>query len=414
WCSLKPNEDRPCMIAHLWIDAHGRPHRHKFARAMMRSAARLTYEQVQAAHEDRADEPTRDLKDTVIAPLYGAYRALAEARHQRGVLELDLPEHQIVFDDKGNVAGVRLRARYDSHKLIEEFMIAANVAAAETLEAQKLPCMYRIHDEPAPDKVEALRELLDGIGIKLAKGQVLKPAHFNRILERAADTEFAHMVNEVVLRTQSQAEYNPKNIGHFGLALTKYCHFTSPIRRYADLLVHRALIRGGRFGDDGLEKDHRDFADMGEHISMTERRAAAAERDAVDRFSAAFLAEKVGAQFRARISGVTRFGLFVTLEDSQADALVPISTLPEDYYFHDEAHHRLRGRHTGQIYRLGDTVEVILVEADPYSGSLLCHILDSGAPRAKKGKSPQGTRGKVSGRQRRVNPKSRKKGRSKR
>ncbi|MEX2451624.1 MAG: ribonuclease R [Rhodospirillales bacterium] len=408
WCSLKPKEDRPCLIAHLWINAHGHLQRHKFARAMMRSAARLTYEQAQAAHDGRPDEATRPLHDAVIAPLYGAYRALAEARRQRGVLELDLPEHQIVFDETGTVAGVRLRARHDSHRLIEEFMIAANVAAAKTLEAQKLPCMYRIHDEPSLEKLEALRSLLDGIGIRLAKGQVLKPAHFNQILARAADTEYAHMVNETVLRTQSQAEYNPKNIGHFGLALRRYCHFTSPIRRYSDLLVHRALIRGGRFGDGGLEQDHRDFAEMGEHISMTERRASAAERDAVDRFSAAFLADKIGAQFLARINGVTRFGLFVTLMDSNADALVPIRTLPEDYYFHDEAHHLLRGRHSGRIYRLGDTVDVTLVEADPISGSLLCHILDSGTPSSRKGKSPS-RKTKPPG-QRRVNRKPRKKG----
>ncbi|MGY8991866.1 MAG: ribonuclease R family protein, partial [Rhodospirillales bacterium] len=287
WCSLKPEEDRPCMFAHLWIDGQGHLIRHQFGRALMRSVARLTYEQVQAARNGQPDEQTKPLYDTVIAPLYGAYETLSAARQQRGVLDLDLPEHQIVLDETGNVSGVALRARLDSHKLIEEFMIAANVAAAEALEKLQQPCMYRIHDEPSQEKLEALRVLLEGINFPLAKGQVLKPMHFNRILEKAADTEYANMVNQVVLRTQSQAEYNPDNIGHFGLALRRYAHFTSPIRRYADLLVHRALINGAKLGPGGLEKETRDFTEMGEHISATERQASAAERDAVDRFTAA-------------------------------------------------------------------------------------------------------------------------------
>ncbi len=378
WCSLKPHEDRPCLIAHLWIDQDGQLKRHRFARAMMHSSARLTYEQAQAAREGRPDDTTAPLVESVISPLYGAYQALHEARRQRGVLELDLPEHQIIFDDQGTVAGVKIRPRYDSHRLIEEFMITANVAAAETLEARKQPCMYRIHNEPAKEKIEALRELLDSIGIRFAKGQVLKPDHFNRILEKAAKTDHAHMVNEVVLRTQSQAEYNPDNIGHFGLGLRRYCHFTSPIRRYADLLVHRALISGGGLGPGGFDRNPMDFSEIGSQISMTERRAAGAERDAVDRFTAAFLADRIGAQFLARINGVTRFGLFVTLAESNADALVPIGSLPDDYYIHDETHHLLRGRRSGNIYRLGDMVDVILTEADPYTGSLLCHILDAG------------------------------------
>lgn len=387
WCSLKPDEDRPCMFTHLWIDDKGKLIRHKFGRALMRSSARLTYEQVQLAHDGQPDEQTRPLYDTVITPLYGAYQALLSARQQRGVLELDLPEHQIVLDESGHVSGVSVRARYDSHKLIEEFMIAANVAAAKTLENFQQPCMYRIHDEPSQEKLEALRVVLDGIDIPLAKGQVLKPMQFNRILEKAADTEYADMVNQVVLRSQSQAEYNPNNIGHFGLALRRYAHFTSPIRRYADLLVHRALINGGNLGPGGLEKDPREFTEMGDHISATERQAAAAERDAVDRFTAAYLAERIGAQFIARIGGVTRFGLFVTLADTNADALIPIGSLPDDYYVHDEDHHLLRGRHNRKKYKLGDSIEVTLAEADPLTGSLICHLLDNGKP-STDGKKP--------------------------
>lgn len=390
WCSLKPHEDRPCLYAHLWIDRNGKLKRHQFGRGLMRSAARLTYEQVQAAHDGNADEQTGPLLDTVITPLYGTYQALLSARRHRGVLELDLPEHQIVLDKNGTVTGVTLRARFDSHRLIEEFMIAANVAAAETLENLHQPCMYRVHDEPSPEKLEALRILLDGIGIRLAKGQVLKPEQFNRILDQAADTEFADMVNQSVLRAQSQAEYNPDNIGHFGLALRRYAHFTSPIRRYADLLVHRALINGCNLGDGGLEKNHldrRDFTEIGEHISATERQAAAAERDAVDRFTAAFLTDRIGAEFIARISGVTRFGLFVTLSDTNADALIPIASLPDDYYLHDEDHHLLRGRRNGKTYKLGDTIGVILAEADPLTGSLLCQIIDNGKPAKGRKKS---------------------------
>jgi ribonuclease R len=195
------------------------------------------------------------------------------------------------------------------------------------------------------------------------------------------------MVNQVVLRTQSQAEYNPDNIGHFGLALRRYAHFTSPIRRYADLLVHRALINGAKLGPGGLEKETRDFTEMGEHISATERQASAAERDAVDRFTAAYLADRIGAQFIARIGGVTRFGLFVTLADTNADALIPIGSLPDDYYIHDEDHHLLRGRHNRKEYKLGDTVEVTLAEADPLTGSLICNILDNGKPAKGRKKS---------------------------
>ena len=274
-------------------------------------------------------------------------------------------------------------------------MIAANMAAAETLEAQRQPCMYRIHDNPSEEKLEALREFLETVNMKLPRGQTIRPAQFNQILEKAKDTPNAHMINEVVLRSQAQAEYAPGNLGHFGLALRRYCHFTSPIRRYADLLVHRALIRGGKLGDGGLEKDHADFGELGEAISGCERRAAAAERDAVDRYTAAYLAEKVGDTFEGRVNGVTRFGLFVTLSESGADGLVPIRTLPDDYYIHDEHAHALVGRSTGLTYRLGETVQVRLVEANATTGSMVMELLDGGAPgvptgRPRKSGKPKG------------------------
>ena len=385
WCSLVPGEDRPCLAVHLWIDRDGRIVRHTFVRGMMRSAARLTYDQVQAARDGRPDDVTGPLMASVIEPLYGTFHALLRARKERGVLELDIPERRVIVDDDGNVQQIKLRERWDSHKLIEELMIAANVAAAEAIDASRLPCMYRIHDQPGPDKLESLREFLATIGIKFPRGQVIRAAQFNRILERAERTPYARLVHEVVLRSQAQAQYAPDNIGHFGLALRRYAHFTSPIRRYADLLVHRALIAGVRLGEGGLPKVPGDFANLGAHLSATERRAATAERDAVDRFTAAFLAAKVGAEFQGRINGVTRFGLFVTLDDSGGDGLVPIRSLPEDYYVHDEARHQLVGR-TGQlVFRLGEAVTVRLVEADPITGSLIFQLV-SGGGRTSDGK----------------------------
>ncbi len=406
WCSLRPGEERPCLAAHLWIDAEGRLLRHHFVRGLMRSAARLTYEQVQAARDGRTDDVTGPLAEPVLSPLYGALDALLRARNARGVLELDLPERRVVIGEDGAVVGIEQRQRLDSHKLIEEFMIAANVAAAEALEAKRCPTiMYRVHDEPSREKLEALRDFLATIGLKLARGQVTRASMFNHILDRAAETPYARVVNEVVLRSQAQAAYDPENIGHFGLALRRYCHFTSPIRRYADLLVHRGLIATLGLGPGGLPPDSGDFARIAEHISATERRAATAERDAVDRFTAAFLAEKVGTEFAGRITGVTRFGLFVTLEPSGGDGLVPISTLPDDYYVHDEAGHRLVGRAGGLVYRLGDAVAVRLVEADPITGGIILHVVEAASsprrrptrprhPQARAGGPPKGGRTK--------------------
>ncbi len=390
WCSLVPDEDRPCLAAHLWIDADGNLLRHHFERAMMRSAARLTYRQVQATRNGERDATTAKLADSVIAPLYGAYDALARARRARGVLELDMPERRVLIGADGNVTDIQVRERLDSHKLIEEFMIAANVAAAETLEERKAPVMYRVHDQPTREKLASLSEFLATLGLKLARGQVMRPRHFNRILERVQGRPEARLVNEVVLRSQAQAAYDPANIGHFGLALRRYCHFTSPIRRYADLLVHRSLLTALRLGNGGLAGSSDDFPRIAEHISGTERRAAAAERDAVDRFTAAYLAEQVDTVMPGRISGVTRFGLFVTLEQSGADGLVPISTLPDDYYVHDEAGHRLVGRQSGLTFRLGDAVEARLVEANPLTGGIIFELMGGvGTTRSRAGHRPE-------------------------
>ncbi len=388
-CSLRPGEDRPCVAASLWIDSGGRKRRHRFERALMRSAARLTYEDVQAAHNgSRSGGGALPFAPERLDALYGAFAALDQARRGRGALELDLTEHRVVLDNDGRPIALVPRARLDSHRLIEEFMILANVAAAEELEARQQACMYRVHDAPDPEKLAALRDFLDEIGISglaLAKGQVIRPELFNRILARAADTPERQIVNELVLRSQAQAVYGPNNIGHFGLALPRYAHFTSPIRRYADLLVHRALVAGGAPARDAGET----LGPIAEHISGTERRAAAAERSALDRYRASLLGGAIGTVFAARITGVASFGVFVTLPESGADGLVPISTLPADYYDHDASHHRLVGRRTGRTFALGDAVNATLTEADTIGGRMVFRLDSSAGSQNRAGVRPR-------------------------
>jgi ribonuclease R len=342
----------------------------------MHSAARLTYGQVQAAHDGNPDDITGPLLDPVIRPLYGAYRALAKARGARGTLDLDLPERQIVIGDDGTVEAIEPRARLDSHRLIEEFMITANVAAAVTLEERRQPCLYRVHATPDPQKIEALRQVLDTFGLRLARGQAIRPRVFAQILDKVAGEAHAPLVSDLILRSQSQAAYAPGNLGHFGLALPRYAHFTSPIRRYADLMVHRALISGLALGAGGLEaEDGARFEEIGQQISTTERRAQAAEREAVDRFTAVFLKDRLGTIVQGRVTGVTRFGLFVQMSETGADGLVPISTLPQDFYDHRAEEHRLVGRRWGRSYRLGDQVQARLVEANPLTGGLVLELI---------------------------------------
>jgi ribonuclease R len=381
-CSLRPDEERACMAVHIWIDAKGKKRRHRFVRALMRSAARLTYDQAQATIDGNPGGRP-ELKAAIIDPLYAAYRALAHARRQRGTLDLDLEERKVELSREGRVERITPRPRFDSHKLIEEFMILANVCAAETIEERRLPCMYRVHEPPDRKKLEALRDVLDSLGYRLARGQVLTPKQFNRILDWAADKPFRHLVNDMILRSQSMAVYSPDNRGHFGLALARYAHFTSPIRRYSDLLVHRALITGLNLGEGALfDAGTVDFESVAEHISSTERRAAAAERDALDRYVIAYLSNRVGASFAGRISGVARFGVFVTLDGIGADGLIPIRSLPQDFYHHDAARHTLRGQRSNRVFTLGDAVEVRLVEAQAVRGSLTFELLGSEERRA--------------------------------
>lgn len=386
-CSLRPDEDRPVLAAHLWIDAGGQLRRHRFTRALIRSAARLTYEQAQAIHDGSHTAAEPRVMAMVSGPLYAAYAALSEARVKRGTLDLDMPEYKVVFGPNREIERISRRHRLASHRLIEEFMITANVAAAEALERHRFPCMYRVHDRPDEAKVEALRQYLDSLGVPLARGQVVRSATFAHILERVKDKPFAPEANEMILRTQSQAVYSPENIGHFGLALKRYAHFTSPIRRYADLMVHRALVGALDLGEGGIERaEGESFVKAGEHISATERRAVACERDAMERYLTLFLADKVGARFAGRISGVTRFGLFVALEEIGAQGLVPVSTLGTERFQHDERRHTLEGQRTGLTYRLGDRVEVVVREASPVTGGLVLGLVaHKGSERATDG-----------------------------
>ncbi len=389
-CSLRPNEDRACMACHMVIDADGQLLRHRFTRALMKSAARLTYTQVQEAMDGTPDDTTGTLIEPVLQPLYAAYRALLKAREVRGTLELDLPERQVKIGEDGKISEITIRQRFDSHKLIEEFMICANVAAAEALEAKQsrtqIPIMYRVHEPPPMDKLEALRDSLAVLGFKLAKGAVIKPRMFTGILSQAEQAGKGPLVSDIVLRSQSQAVYAANNMGHFGLALRRYCHFTSPIRRYSDVLVHRALISDYGLGDDGIGAEEiESFDEIAQAISGTERRASTAEREATERYVTAYLSDRVGAEFPARISGVARFGLFVALDETGADGLVPISTLsPWDRYHHDEVHHCLVGREHGLAFTLSDRVTVRLKEANALTGGLVFEVVDGGKPAPKQ------------------------------
>jgi ribonuclease R len=389
-CSLKENEARACLAVRMVFDKHGNKLTHRFFRGLMRSAASLSYEQAQAAIDGRTDETTGPLLDPVLRPLWGAYASLALARNERGPLDLDLPERKILLNEKGRVRGVITPPRLDAHRLIEEFMIAANVAAAETLEAKRSPLIYRVHDAPSKEKLASLGEFLATIGLKLPRAGVLKPSHFNGILASTRQTPTAELVGEVVLRSQAQAVYSPNNFGHFGLNLRRYAHFTSPIRRYADLIVHRALVRSLSLGRDGLtDSEMGELEQIAEAISDTERRAMSAERETADRLIAAYLADRIGAKFQARVSGLVRTGLFVRLIETGADGFVPASSIGHEYFYHDEVRQALVGEDTGAAYRLGDPVEVRLVEAIPTAGALRFEMLSEGRSLGIKPQRPQ-------------------------
>jgi ribonuclease R len=395
-CSLREGENRACMAVRMVFDRDGRKRSHRFERGLMRSAAKLSYEQAQGAIDGTPDDKTGPLLQRVLGPLWKAYRVMLTGREARSPLAIDTLERKIEISPDGKVVSITPRVSLEAHRLIEEMMIQANVTAAETLEQKGSPLIYRVHDEPSQEKVHNLAEFLATIGIPWSKGDRLDTARFNKLLEATRGTEHAEVVNEVVLRTQMQAIYSPDNIGHFGLNLQRYAHFTSHIRRYADLIVHRALISALKLGNDGLsEWDVVHIGQTAEMITSAERRAMAAERDATDRYVAAFLSERVGAEFHGRITGVTRFGLFVRLTETGADGLVPVSSLGDEYFVHDERAHALVGERTGRRWRLGREVDVKLVEATPLTGGLVLEML-SDAEAADPGSPPpsRGARGR--------------------
>ncbi|MFT6271212.1 MAG: ribonuclease R [Dinoroseobacter sp.] len=387
-CSLHEDVPRACIAVRMVLAEDGTKLSHRFVRGLMQSKASLSYEQAQAAIDGQPDETTAPLLETVLKPLWAAYASLFKARERRQPLALDLPERRIVLGEDGQVSSVAFSQRFDAHKLIEECMVLANVAAAETLAEKDTPLLYRVHEQPTPEKMEALREVAKAAGLTLAKGEVLQTAHLNRLLEQAAGREDAELINISTLRSMTQAFYSPQNFGHFGLALTQYAHFTSPIRRYADLIVHRALIKAHGWGKDGLSNEDEEMLEQTAiTISQAERRSMMAERDTNDRYLAAYLSDRIGAEFPGRISGIARFGVFVKLDESGADGLVPMRSLGQEYFRHDAEANTLTGADTGTMITLGQRVLVRLAEATPITGGLLLEILEIEG-QARKSRSP--------------------------
>ncbi len=392
-CSLHEGVPRACIAVRMQIDAHGQKIGHRFTRGLMRSAASLTYREVQAAMDGAPNETCGPLMEDVIRPLYAAHGALQAARERRQPLDLDLPERKVELSEEGKVLSVNFADRLEAHKLIEEFMILANVAAAETLTAKKSPLLFRVHEEPPPEKLDTLRDVAEAAGLVLAKGQVLKTSHLNQLLKAAEQTDHADIINMSTLRAMTQAYYAPSNYGHFGLALQAYAHFTSPIRRYADLVVHRALISAHGWDGDGLSQGDIDrLQGTAEHISETERRSMVAERDTNDRYLAAYLSERVGEEFTGRVSGVARFGVFVRLDETGADGLIPVRALGREFFHFDRENGTLMGADTGLTIGLGQRVTVRLAEAAPVTGGLALELVSIEGKNPPKG--PAKARGK--------------------
>lgn len=400
-CSLKEGEDRPALAVRMWFGADGRKKRHRFHRIVMRSHAGLAYEQAQAAIDGQTDDKTASLLADPLRPLWAAYDCLSRGREARQPLELDLPERRVVLKADGTVDRVVTPERLAAHRLVEEFMIQANVAAAETLEANKQRLIYRVHDQPSLDKLEALRDFLKSMNLPLVRSGNLRAAHFNGVLASARGGEREELVSQVVLRSQSQAEYAPDNLGHFGLNLMRYAHFTSPIRRYADLVVHRALIAALGLGEGGLAAEQEGRLDViAADISMTERRAMAAERETVDRLIAGYMSDKVGMTFSGKVNGVTKAGLFVTLDETGADGFIPISMIADEYLVFDAERFALIGEDSGLGFQMGQPVEVRLAEVAPLAGALRFEMLSEGKAFKRLERSRRKPRSGGRGRQR--------------
>ncbi|WP_212112631.1 ribonuclease R [Bartonella queenslandensis] len=374
-CSLREGKERPALAVRMIFDANGNKLKHSFHRIMMRVRAKLSYQEVQLARKGHIHKKSAPLLE-ILHPLWEAYACLEAARDRRQPLELEIAEKKIILDQNGCIQDVVSEEHLEAHRLIEEFMIQANIAASETLKKHHQPFIYRVHDKPSLAKQEVLKNFLQSLGISLSKSAELTSARLNRILEKVAHTEQQELVNQVILRSQSQAEYSPKNSGHFGLNLQNYTHFTSPIRRYADLIIHRALIKALKLGNDQLtDTQEQNLTEIATQISLYERRAMLAERETVDRLVAHYLTNKIGRIFTGRISGVTKAGLFISLDKLNTDGFVHISTLKNDYYHFDEAQHILVGQRSHKGYQLSDVVEVKLITVQPFAGALSLELL---------------------------------------
>lgn len=378
-CSLRPKEIRPCLACFIEIDNDGNLKNFDFKRALMKSAARLTYREVQKAFEGTHSLQTLGLFKTVIQPLYEAYFALNKARKKRGTLEIEPTEVSVKVDSDGHILSIAKAEHFTSHEIVEEFMIAANVAAAKRLQQTKLPVMFRIHEKPLEEKLKDIEPLLHNLHMKLPDYPALCPQHFNNILAECRKHNLSAGINDLILRLQCQAKYSPENIGHFGLALNDYAHFTSPIRRYADLLIHRALIKACEMPDGGeLEKnaDIKLFKEIGEHLCATERAAAQAERDTVARYLSSYLEPSVGLDFDVKISGLTTAGIFVCVENLGADGLIPMRTLPADNYQLSSGNSEMVGAANGRRFLMGDMLKARLIEASSLTGALAFKLVD--------------------------------------
>ncbi|MEE9433917.1 MAG: VacB/RNase II family 3'-5' exoribonuclease [Sphingorhabdus sp.] len=420
-CSLRAEEDRAVMACHLTIDASGQVTSWRFTRAVARIAANIPYEDAQAAIDGKRDHKALE---SALKPLWACWAALAKARAKRAPLEISLPERRITLNDQGQVTGVAVKTPLEAHRLVEDFMIAANVAAAKALEAKKAPVIYRAHENPSREKLLALKDYLKTFDIEFALGQVVKPSTFNQILRNIDDDEIRPRIMEAVLRSQTQAYYTPTHIGHFGLSLGSYGHFTSPIRRYADLILHRALVtahnlempapKGGAIkAETGLSPANAaEIGKIAEAISRTERRAMEAERETVDRYVAAYLSEQVGQIVETRITGVLNFGFFATVEAIGGDGLVPVSTLGRGYFTYDEGAQTLTSEDGETVYRPGMRLELRLAEANPVSGSLRFELpeVHKSAPKfAPRGKRQGNYRAGKGGRPSNIKHKGRRK-----
>ncbi|EJF75111.1 ribonuclease R [Bartonella alsatica] len=381
-CSLREGKERPALAVRMVFDANGNKRKHSFHRIMLRVVAKFSYQEVQLAIEGNINEKIAPFFESVLQPLWKAYECLKIARNRRQPLEFKIAEKKIILDQNGCIKDVMSEPHLEAHCLIEEFMIQANIAASETLKEHHQPLIYRIHDKPSLAKQEILRSFLQSLGIPLSRSAELTSARLNSILEKTMNTQQQELVTQVILRTQSQAEYNPKNIGHFGLNLHNYTHFTSPIRRYADLIIHRALIKALKLGNDPLtEIQEQNLAEIATQISLYERRAMMAERETIDRLVAHYLTNKIGCTFTGRVSGITKAGLFITLDKLNTDGFVHISTLKNDYYYFDEIKHTLVGKRSHKGYQLSDIVKVKLITVQPFAGALCFELLTEPSPK---------------------------------